>query len=229
MARDRAADRASGEGDPGPGGIRRDQIWPRRHGASPSVRVRLLAMRIIAGEFRGRRLAAPKGLGTRPMLDRVREAIFSTLTPWFGDPVVLDLFAGSGSLGLEALSRGARRVRFVERDPRAGRTLVSNLETLSATERAELWAGDALSAEAFRGGPYDVTFLDPPFPLVRTQSGRTQVHAAIATLQEEAMASDGVCVLHVPLGQLRERDFGPGMACREATYGGQSVWFVQRD
>ena len=96
MARDRAADRASGEGDPGPGGIRRDQIWPRRHGALPSVRVRLLAMRIIAGEFRGRRLAAPKGLGTRPMLDRVREAIFSTLTPWFGDPVVLDLFAGSG-------------------------------------------------------------------------------------------------------------------------------------
>ena len=76
-------------------------------------------MRIIGGEFRGRRIAAPPGKGTRPMLDRVREAMFSTLAPWFSESAcVLDLFAGSGSLGLEALSRGATMVRLVEAEPK---------------------------------------------------------------------------------------------------------------
>lgn len=186
-------------------------------------------MRIIAGEFRGRRLSAPEGLETRPMLDRVREAIFSTLGPWFGEPVVLDLFAGSGSLGLEALSRGARRVRFVERDPKARRVLAGNLKQLGVEERAELRADDALAAHAFEGGPYDIAFLDPPFPLVRHQVGRGQVHAALNALLDGGMADEGVCVLHVPLGQLRERDFGPRIACREVTYGAQSLWYVQRD
>ena len=80
-------------------------------------------MRIIAGELRGRRLKTPKGIETRPMLDRVREAMFSTLGPWVEGANVLDLFAGTGSLGLEALSRGARHARMVEN----GRSMVRSL------------------------------------------------------------------------------------------------------
>src|SRR5262245_27511390 len=101
-------------------------------------------MRIIAGEFRGRRLGAPPGLATRPMLDRVREAVFSTLMPRLPDATVLDLFAGSGGLGLEALSRGAARVRLVEQDARAMAQLRENVEALGATGRVELVRGDAL-------------------------------------------------------------------------------------
>src|SRR5690606_13703278 len=91
---------------------------------------RLGAVRIIAGIHLGRRIAAPPGRGTRPMLDRMPEALFSTLAPWLPDAVVLDLFAGSGSLGLEALSRGARSARLVERDAAAARVLADNVALL---------------------------------------------------------------------------------------------------
>src|SRR5262245_65361412 len=87
-------------------------------------------VRVIAGELRGRRLRAPEGERTRPMLDRVREALFDTLRPWIEGAFVLDLFAGSGALGIEALSRGARRVRFVERAAGACRCLEANVSEL---------------------------------------------------------------------------------------------------
>jgi 16S rRNA (guanine(966)-N(2))-methyltransferase RsmD len=88
-------------------------------------------VRIIAGEHRGRLLKAPEGKGTRPMLDRVREAIFSTLGERVEDARVLDLFAGTGALGLEALSRGARALRLVERDPRVVALLRENVDALA--------------------------------------------------------------------------------------------------
>ena len=126
-------------------------------------------LRVIAGTHRGRRLAAPPGRGTRPMLDRVREAIFGRLAPWFAPdeaPRVLDLFAGSGSLGIEALSRGAAFARFVERGREAGEVLAKNLRDLDLDEHAELLAADALSGAAREGGPWDVVFYDPPYPLL---------------------------------------------------------------
>src|SRR6186713_2677315 len=98
-------------------------------------------MRIIAGTHRGRRIAAPPGETTRPMLDRMREALFSTLAPWLADACVLDLFAGSGSLGLEALSRGARRARFVERDAETARLIADNARLLGEEARAEIVRG----------------------------------------------------------------------------------------
>ena len=102
-------------------------------------------MRIIAGELGGRRIAAPPGKGTRPMLDRVREALFSSLGERVEGAAVLDLFAGSGSLGLEALSRGARSVRLVESDRHAAALLRQTLETLAVAERVELVVADALA------------------------------------------------------------------------------------
>ncbi|HTD58133.1 MAG TPA: 16S rRNA (guanine(966)-N(2))-methyltransferase RsmD [Solirubrobacteraceae bacterium] len=123
-------------------------------------------MRVIAGRLGGRRLRAPRGDTTRPTSDRVREALFSMLGALDG-AAVLDLFAGTGALGIEALSRGARRAVFVERHAAAIRVLRANLERLGlAGEEAELRVGDALAAlRAAReaGETYDLVFLDPPY------------------------------------------------------------------
>jgi 16S rRNA (guanine966-N2)-methyltransferase len=121
-------------------------------------------VRIIAGEWRGRRLKAPPGRGTRPTTDRVREAWMSALAPEIPGARVLDLFAGSGALGLEALSRGAAHVVFIEQSSAALRILRSNLELLRAADRTELIRADALryvaSLEPFA---FDLALADPPY------------------------------------------------------------------
>ncbi len=119
--------------------------------------------RIIAGAWRGRRLVVPSGRAVRPTSDRVREAVFSILGPIDG-AAVLDLFAGSGAFGLEALSRGARRATLVERAPAALRAIAANVEALGAD--ADVRARDVRSfvGDASRAaGPYDLVFLDPPY------------------------------------------------------------------
>jgi len=126
-------------------------------------------MRIIAGEWRGRRISAPKGDAVRPTLDSVREAWMSMVHTSLPDARVLDLFAGSGALGLEALSRGASSVDFVENDPRTFRVLQENIKKLGAGERSTLHREDAIgfltNARRAKGGgqPYDVAFADPPY------------------------------------------------------------------
>jgi len=128
-------------------------------------------MRVIAGRLGGRRLQAPAGRReTRPTSDRVREALFSILGELAGASV-LDLFAGTGALGIEALSRGAERAVFVERDRAALRALRANLGALGlAGPAAEVRAGDALGALALaheRRETYDLVFVDPPYRAAR--------------------------------------------------------------
>ena len=118
-------------------------------------------MRIIAGTHRGSRISAPKGLDTRPTGDRVREAAFNLIGPVEG-ATVLDLFAGSGAMGLEALSRGAARVTFVESDRAACRTIAENLERLRLTG-ARITCGDALWALRQDSRRYDLVLVDPPY------------------------------------------------------------------
>ena len=121
-------------------------------------------MRIIAGEWRGRVIEAPPGQDTRPTADRVRETLFSMLASRLGsfeDLRVADLFAGSGALGFEALSRGAARVTFVETDPRASAVIRRNAETLGAADRVEVIGGSALRLP--RSPPFDLIFADPPY------------------------------------------------------------------
>src|SRR5688500_16952309 len=118
-------------------------------------------MRIIAGTHRGARIAAPKGLATRPTGDRVREAAFNLIGP-VDDAAVLDLFAGSGALGLEALSRGAASVTFVESDRTACRTIADNLEKLRLTG-ARVTCGDAVWALRQESRTYDLVLVDPPY------------------------------------------------------------------
>ena len=121
-------------------------------------------MRIIAGTHRGRRIAAPKGAHTRPTGDRVREALFNLLGPVDGASV-LDLYAGSGALGLEALSRGARRCLFAETDAAACRVIRANLESLGLTGGLVVQR-DALAVlrdEASAARHYELVLLDPPY------------------------------------------------------------------
>lgn len=122
-------------------------------------------MRVIGGALRGRRLDAPEGASTRPTADRVREAIFSILQGEVEGAAVLDLFAGSGAMGLEALSRGAAHALFVDFDRGACAVIRANLESLGLEDRADIACTDTtkLIATEPSTGPFDLIFIDPPY------------------------------------------------------------------
>lgn len=127
-------------------------------------------MRIIAGQWRGRNLVAPKGDNTRPTTDRIRESLMSSINSQIGGfegLSVLDAFAGSGALGLEALSRGAASAVFCDADHNAIKAIQRNIELVKATnEQARVRKGDVLSHPPInRTSPYDLVFLDPPYSL----------------------------------------------------------------
>ncbi len=119
-------------------------------------------VRIIGGSWRSRRLSLPKSESVRPTPDRVRETLFNWLQPWIAGAQCLDLFAGSGALGLEALSRGALRVVLVEQDTVVAAALRANVERLMASG-AEIIAGDAVTYLRGAARPFDIVFLDPPY------------------------------------------------------------------
>jgi 16S rRNA (guanine(966)-N(2))-methyltransferase RsmD len=118
-------------------------------------------MRVIAGEFRSRRLKTLPGLETRPTPDRLRETLFNVLAPVLPDTIFLDAYAGSGAVGVEALSRGARRAIFVEKNRAAVEVIRENLAALGLESRAEVYTGKTL-AVLERVSP-DIAFLDPPY------------------------------------------------------------------
>jgi len=123
-------------------------------------------MRISAGEYRGRRLKSPKGAGTRPTSDLLRQAIFNVVGPRLAGARVLDLYAGTGAIGLEALSRGARHATFVERDRDALESLRANIRALGVAEQASVVAAEvpaALRRLAAAAARFDCVFLDPPY------------------------------------------------------------------
>ena len=165
-------------------------------------------MRVVAGAFKGRRLQAPKGARTRPTADRVREALFSMLGDVSGSRV-LDLYAGSGALGIEALSRGAESAVFVDRDARAVAAIRRNLEVVGVA--AEVVRGDALSfLERRAEGTYDLVFLDPPYDSAHRLGGSLSERIS-SLLSEEARIvteSDKRSPLELELPLLRERAYG---------------------
>ncbi|MDQ3709834.1 MAG: 16S rRNA (guanine(966)-N(2))-methyltransferase RsmD [Actinomycetota bacterium] len=129
-------------------------------------------MRVIAGTARGRRLVAPPGRDTRPTSDRVREALFSSIAPAVPGAAVCDLFAGSGALGIEALSRGAAWATFVERDAVAVRAIRQNLRRAGVDDAGQVVPGEA--ADFCRhpvGGPFDLLLCDPPYAVDSTAIG----------------------------------------------------------
>lgn len=160
-----------------------------------------MTVRIIGGEFRSRSLQTPVGAETtRPMAARVKESIFNLLRGWFEGANVLDLFAGVGTMGLEAVSRGASRVVMVEQNRKIHDLLRANIESLGCSDRATAHLGDALSPSVLYAAPkpVDVLFIDPPYNLMRTKVSRErvlqQVRLARAILRERSFV-----VLRVPL------------------------------
>lgn len=184
-------------------------------------------MRIIGGSARGRVLLAPEGLGTRPMLDLQKERVFNILQAEFPNVGVLDVFAGSGALGIEALSRGSLSATFVERSVGAASVIQRNLEDLGFADR-----GRVLKVDAYRFDParlqhsYGLIFLDPPFPLYA--EAPAAVHALAARLMfSETATEDVVMVFRVPTpGLLSELDSRIQVA--DERRAGESVIFFLR-
>src|SRR5215210_5391293 len=168
-------------------------------------------MRVVAGRWGGRRLASPRGAATRPTSDRVREALFSILGARVAGARVLDLFAGSGALGIEALSRGAAEATFVDSAPAAVRAIRGNLDALGA--RAEVRRGDALRflrAAPAQARQYDLVLLDPPYRLA-APLGRELSEALPAALVHGALVvseSDRRAPLSLQLPLSDERRYG---------------------
>ncbi len=163
-------------------------------------------MRVVSGEFRGRRLVAPVGSTTRPTTDQAREAVFNSLSSMdvIDGAVIVDLFAGSGALGIEALSRGASRCTFVERDRAALQAIRDNLTTLKAADRSVVVAADAVGWVRSHGRvSADVVFADPPYDFDGWDELLTGLDASIV------VAETGRALI-CPTGwtQLRARRYG---------------------
>jgi len=164
-------------------------------------------VRVVAGEFKGRRLVAPRGTRTRPTADRVREALFSMLGDVSGARV-LDLYAGSGALGIEALSRGAESALFVERDQAALGALRRNLDAVGAD--ADVRRQDVVRFLARPEGTFDLVFCDPPYD-VAPAVANALTGALPALLADDARIvteSDKRNPLLLPLPLLAERTYG---------------------
>ncbi len=168
-------------------------------------------MRIVAGSRKGHRIAAPKGAATRPTGDRVREAVFSIVGPLDG-AAVLDLFAGSGALGLEALSRGAASCLFVERDRAAAAVIQANLDKLrlAGAAVANRDVAAALRDDRSRGRRYDLVLVDPPYE-------EWERHANALAEHLPALLEDGALVVvetaertepELPLALVTTRRYG---------------------
>jgi 16S rRNA (guanine966-N2)-methyltransferase len=166
-------------------------------------------MRIIAGSRKGHRIDAPKGRSTRPTSDRVRENVFNIVAPWVEDAVVLDLFAGSGALGIEALSRGAERAVFVESDQAACRVIEKNLDRVRLTG-AEVVCRDANRYLGTETRTFDLVFCDPPYEEYET------LEPILGRYLPRLLAPEGLVVLEtdarteprLPLEQRTTRRYG---------------------
>lgn len=190
-------------------------------------------MRIIAGTHRGRRIASPEGESTRPLLDRVREAVFSTLGERVEGADVLDLFAGSGAIGLECASRGARSVRSVERGAKALAVLKSNVAELGFGDVVRVVRGDALAPKSWHDADapdmrYSLAFLDPPYPMIVDPKDRAAVLAAIQALFERALAPEGLLVVHVPARESETLRLPRALDRDVRLYGTSAIVYVTR-
>jgi 16S rRNA (guanine966-N2)-methyltransferase len=172
-------------------------------------------VRIISGSRKGHTIQAPVGRGTRPTSDRVRESIFNILGP-VDDATVLDLYAGSGAMGLEALSRGAASAVFVERDPDAIRAIERNLDKLRL--RGTVLRQDAIAVLAGEKRKYDLVFVDPPYEMY------ADLEPQLARYLPSVVAENGVVVVEtdarvepdLPLEQRTSRKYG---SVRVTVYG----------
>lgn len=182
-------------------------------------------MRVISGSAKGRPLKAVPGMGTRPTTDKVKEAIFSMIGPYFAGGAVLDLFAGTGGLGIEALSRGMERAVFIDADKKSVEVVRANLQAARLADKAEVYcndAGRALKALGKRGAKFDLVFLDPPYKM-------TAIAECIGTMQELGMLESAATVVveHDASNAFDER-IGDATRMKQAQYGETAVSIYRR-
>jgi 16S rRNA (guanine(966)-N(2))-methyltransferase RsmD len=178
-------------------------------------------MRVIAGELKGRRLEAPEWPGLRPTSDKLRETLFNILTPYIRGARFLDAYAGTGAVGIEAMSRGAAHVTFVERDPQAAGLIESNLGRCGVMERyAIIRASFAGNLARPDGGSFDLVFLDPPY-------GLAELSAALAAAEPFVSVGTLLVIEHA------KRDPAPELAgtlvrTREVKSGQSALSFYRK-
>ncbi len=176
-------------------------------------------MRIIAGEAKGRRLHTPRS-GTRPFTGRAKEAVFSSLHDLIGGAAVLDLFAGTGSLGLEALSRGADSAVFVEQDRDALLTLAANVDAVGLG--GNIVRRDVAAFLHRDGGSYDLVFVDPPYAFENREVER------ILNLVANRIADHGTVILHRRFGGTAPES--DSLQCTDRRrYGDSEIWIFEKE
>jgi len=178
--------------------------------------------RLIAGAYGGRRIATPSGTGTRPTSDRVREALFGALGDLAGIRF-LDLYAGSGAIGLEAASRGASHVLLVESDPRAGRVIRDNIAALRAGAVARLAPSrvESVLPGGPLGDPYDIVVADPPYGATETE-----ITTLLSGLVEHHWLAEDALVVVERSSRSPEPTWVPGLTSeRSRRYGETTVWY----
>jgi 16S rRNA (guanine966-N2)-methyltransferase len=179
-------------------------------------------VRIVGGKYKGRNIEAPRGLLSRPPLALIRESVFNILGDWVSGKSVLDLFAGSGSLGIEALSRGAGRLESVDSARRCVEMVRRNLSKLGVSEASRVSRRNAVDfVRSWQGLPFDLVFVDPPF-----LSGKVQeVLACLASV--DVLSADGVVVSR---HHRRDRADVPGVfeVFKQRKFGESIVSFIRK-
>jgi len=178
-------------------------------------------MRVITGSARGRRLAAPTGRDTRPTSELVKEAVFSMIQFEVESARVLDIFAGSGQMGIEALSRGASSCVFIENAKSAWQVLLANLEHTGFADKSKLIKNDAAAFLLNASGPFDVAFLDPPY--------RSKLLAKTLPLTAAVMRENGVIITETDIGEDIPEKAGEFSLYRSYTYGKTKIAQYRRE
>lgn len=183
-------------------------------------------MRIIAGTAKGRKLVPIKGKGIRPTSDKIRQAIFNILNLDWDGARVLDLFAGTGALGIEALSRGASEAVFIDHHPYAIETIKKNLSLCGFPERGRVFKNNPLHGLSFLEKPgllFDVIFMDPPY-------GQGMARKTLELLaQRNLMKPDGVVVVECDRAEILSSPAGFQVQGEKRVYGRTTVYFFEKE
>lgn len=181
-------------------------------------------MRVISGSRKGRPLQAVPGKGTRPTVDKVKESIFSMIGPYFEGGIALDLYAGTGGLGIEALSRGMDKAIFVDLDRKAIEVIKQNLEKTHFLDKAEVYkneSGRALKALIKRGVKFDLVFLDPPY-------AHQKIESEIAIFHDHGLLNEAAWIVAETDAEFQLADqIGTVQKVKESEYGGTRVTVYQ--
>ncbi len=181
-------------------------------------------MRIIAGTFRSRSLQAPAGLATRPTSDRLRETIFNVLAPRIAGAAFLDMYSGSGAVGIEAISRGAARVDFVERAPEALKALRANLSQLEIVSGFTIQSGSVAAYLRRATQTFNIVFLDPPYDAAEDYATTL---ALLGGAAKQILASDAIVVAEHRRKQHLEAAYGALARTRILEQGDAALSFYQ--